>query len=136
MLVCWEWLEQYVRLDVAPDDLANRFAMSGLNHESTTTVDRDTVIDLEVTSNRSDCLGHIGVAREAAVLLGQSLCIPPAKVTESGALQTRDLIQVDNRFPAACPRYTARVIKGVKIGPSPAWLARRLTAVGVKLVTT
>ena len=134
MLVCWEWLEQYVRLNVAPDDLANRFAMSGLNHESTTQVDRDTVIDLEVTSNRSDCLGHIGVAREAAVLLGQSLCLPPAKVTASESIQARSFIAVENRFPTACPRYTARVIKGVKIGPSPAWLARRLTAVGVKLV--
>ncbi len=134
MLVCWEWLEQYVRLNVAPDDLANRFAMSGLNHESTTQVDRDVVIDLEVTSNRSDCLGHIGVAREAAVLLGQSLCVPPATVTTSSAIQAADLIRVDNRFPNACTQYTARVIKGVKIGPSPAWLARRLTAVGVKLV--
>ena len=134
MLVCWEWLEQYVRLNVAPDDLANRFAMSGLNHESTTQVDRDTVIDLEVTSNRSDCLGHIGVAREAAVLLGHSLCIPPAKVTSSSSLKASDCIQVDNRFLAACPRYTARVIEGVKIGPSPDWLARRLTAVGVNLI--
>jgi phenylalanyl-tRNA synthetase beta chain len=134
MLVCWEWLEQYVRLNVAPDDLANRFAMSGLNHESTTQVDRDTVIDLEVTSNRSDCLGHIGIAREAAVLLGQTLNVPTAKVVESEKLRAADCIQVDNRFVTACPRYTARVIKGVKIGPSPAWLARRLTAVGVKLV--
>lgn len=56
-----------------PDDLANRFAMSGLNHESTTKVENDVVIDLEVTSNRSDCLGHIGVAREAAVLWAKPL---------------------------------------------------------------
>ncbi len=134
MLVCWEWLEQYVKLNVTPDDLANRFAMSGLNHESTTQVDRDTVIDLEVTSNRSDCLGHIGVAREAAVLLGQALCVPPANVKTSATVKASQLIKVDNRFTEACPRYTARVIQGVKIGPSPAWLARRLTAVGVKLV--
>lgn len=134
MLVCWEWLEQYVRLNVAPDDLANRFAMSGLNHESTRQVERDTVIDLEVTSNRSDCLGHIGVAREAAVLLGQSLCLPPAKVVSSDSIQAKDFIQVENRFPGACPRYTARVIRGVKIGPSPEWLVRRLAAVDVNSV--
>lgn len=134
MLVCWEWLEQYVRLNVAPDDLANRFAMSGLNHESTTQVDNDVVIDLEVTSNRSDCLGHIGVAREAAVLLGQSLCLPPANVTSSKSTKASDSIQVENRFPTACPRYTARVISGVKIGPSPEWLVRRLKAVGVNSI--
>ena len=76
MLVCWEWLSQYVDLDIEPDDLALRFAMSGLNHESTTMVGTDTVIDLEVTSNRGDCLGHVGVAREAAVLLEQDLRVP------------------------------------------------------------
>jgi phenylalanyl-tRNA synthetase beta chain len=58
MLVSWEWLAQYVKLNIEPDELANRFAMSGLNHESTTHVDGDVVIDLEVTSNRGDCLGH------------------------------------------------------------------------------
>ncbi|MCC6507742.1 MAG: phenylalanine--tRNA ligase subunit beta [Pirellulaceae bacterium] len=134
MLVCWEWLEQYVRLDVKPDDLADRFAMSGLNHESTTQVGGDVVIDLEVTSNRCDCLGHIGVAREASVLLGQGLCLPPAIVKEDPALKASDLIQVENRFAEACPRYTARVLQGVKIGPSPEWLVRRLSAIGINSV--
>lgn len=134
MLVCWEWLAEYVRLDVAPDDLANRFAMSGLNHESTTMVGQDTVIDLEVTSNRSDCLGHIGVAREAAVLLGQSLKIPSATLPSGGKSRADRFIQVENAFASACPRYTARIIRGVKIGPSPAWLVRRLAAIGINSV--
>lgn len=134
MLVCWEWLEQYVRLNVAPDDLANRFAMSGLNHESTKQVGDDTVIDLEVTSNRSDCLGHIGVAREAAVLLNESLCLPTADASASQSIWSRNFIQVNNQFSDACSRYTARVIKDVEIGPSPDWLVRRLAAVDVKSV--
>ncbi|HBE70100.1 MAG TPA: phenylalanine--tRNA ligase subunit beta, partial [Planctomycetaceae bacterium] len=78
MLVCWEWLSQYTNLTTTADDLALQFAMSGLNHEGTELVGEDTVIDLEVTSNRSDCLGHIGVAREASVLLSQPLKIPTA----------------------------------------------------------
>ncbi len=130
MLVCWEWLSQYVELAVEVDVMASRFAMSGLNHESTAQVGQDVVLDLEVTSNRGDCLGHIGVAREAAVLLGKQLCIPdpqPASSAESAAAA----IQVDNRFEAACPRYSARIIRGVKVAPSPAWLVRRLAAVGV-----
>lgn len=133
MLVCWEWLSQYTELNVEPDDMATRFAMSGLNHESTVRVDDDIVIDLEVTSNRGDCLGHIGVAREAAVLLGGKLKIPAAAPAE--AKQSLDAkIAIENRFPQACPQYTARVIQGVKIGPSPEWLSRRLKAVGIASV--
>ncbi|MCS5582458.1 MAG: hypothetical protein NZ777_02990, partial [Pseudomonadales bacterium] len=63
MLVSWEWLQQYVALDMDRAELENRLAMSGLNHEGSVPVDTDIAIDLEVTSNRPDCLGHIGVAR-------------------------------------------------------------------------
>ena len=83
MLVCWEWLSQYVKLTVDPDNLAHRFTMSGLNHEATSRVGSDIVIDLEVTSNRGDCLGHIGIAREAAVLLGSPLSIPNRNLLRS-----------------------------------------------------
>lgn len=133
MLVCWEWLSQYVKLTTDPDTLAHRFAMSGLNHESTTQVGQDTVIDLEVTSNRGDCLGHIGVAREASVLLNGSLCLPNPQLKETGP-KVSTLLQVENHFPTGCTRYTARVIRGVKIGRSPAWLVRRLAAIGLKSV--
>ena len=113
--------------------MASRWAMTGLNHESTAIVGGDPVIDLEVTSNRGDCLGHIGVAREAAVLLKQELCIPQPKPNE-GANPAKDILTVENRFPDGCPRYIARVIKGVKVGPSPEWLKRRLAAIGVKSI--
>lgn len=133
MLVCWEWLSEYVKLAVEHEDLALQFAMSGLNHESTEQVGSDIVIDLEVTSNRGDCLGHIGVAREAAVLLGEPLKIPnptPDTSTEKAG----DFLEVQNDFVAGCPEYTARVIRGVKIGPSPDWLVRRLAAIGINSV--
>ena len=133
MLVSWEWLSEYVNLTVGHDEMASRWAMTGLNHESTSIVSGDPVVDLEVTSNRGDCLGHIGVAREAAVLLKQELCIPQPKPKE-GANPARDILSVENRFPDGCPRYIARVIKGVKVGPSPEWLKRRLAAIGVKSI--
>ncbi len=101
MLVCWEWLSQYVNLTTDPNTLAHRFAMSGLNHESTTTIGSDTVIDLEVTSNRGDCLGHIGVAREASVLLNSPLCIPNPQPKCSGPCAS-ELLQVENRFADGC----------------------------------
>jgi phenylalanyl-tRNA synthetase beta chain len=133
MLVSWEWLSQYVDLDMTPDELASRLSLSGLNHESTTMVGSDPVIDLEITSNRGDCLGHIGVAREVAVLYGKQLKLPKIDLAESSA-KASDRIRLTNDYADGCPRYTARVIRGVKIGPSPAWLVKRLTAVGIKSV--
>ena len=100
MLVCWEWLSQYTDLSASPAEMASRFAMSGLNHESTEQIGSDTILDLEVTSNRGDCLGHIGVAREAAVLLGQPLTIPAASpkstATRIGAMMVLALRVTDH----------------------------------------
>lgn len=133
MLVCWEWLAEYVDLDVAVETLADRFAMTGLNHESTSSVGSDVVLDLEVTSNRGDCLGHIGVAREAAVILQTDLRVPRPQPS-LGQARVADHIQVLNQAPRLCPRYTARLVRGIKVGPSPEWLVRRLAAVGVASV--
>lgn len=133
MLVCWEWLSEYVDLNVDADALANRFAMTGLNHESTEMVGDDVVIDLEVTSNRGDCLGHIGVAREAAVILQGDLRIPNPQPV-AGADKVTEHIAVVNQAPELCPRYTARVVCGVKVGPSPQWLIRRLASIGIASV--
>ncbi len=133
MLVCWEWLSQYVDLSLDVDSMATKFAMSGLNHEWTKRIGSDVVMDLEVTSNRGDCLGHIGVAREAAVLLNKSLCIPePQPKTTSESID--EVVRIENQFVDACPQYTARVLRGVRVGPSPAWLVRRLAAIGINSV--
>ncbi len=131
MLVSWPWLNEYVELNVSHEELAKRFAMSGLNHEETTFDSQgNPVIDLEVTSNRGDCLSHIGVAREAAVLLGNSLKVPTPAPTAS-SVDCANSIALENRFETGCPRYTARVIRGAKISASPAWLVQRLKAVGI-----
>jgi len=130
MLVSWNWLKQYVTLDMPHSELESRLMMAGLNHESTTEVDGDLAIDLEVTSNRPDCLGHIGVAREIAVLWRRPLTVPEAKPEEKGPPVDK-LVQVRIDCPELCLRYTARVIRGVKIGPSPSWMVRRLRTIGV-----
>jgi phenylalanyl-tRNA synthetase beta chain len=70
MIVSWNWLNEYVPLKMDAAELARRLAMAGLNHESTWSVGDDLAIDLEVTSNRPDCLGHLGIAREVSVMLG------------------------------------------------------------------
>ena len=93
----------------------------------------DTVYDIEVTPNRPDWLGIIGIAREISALTGSPLKIPEVGVQESGdATEKHTSVKVE--APDLCPRYTARVIKGVKIGPSPAWLKRILEKVGLRSV--
>ena len=131
MLVSWEWLSDYVDIDISHEEMATRWALTGLNHEDTVMVDGVPVIDLEITSNRGDCLGHIGIAREASVLLHSELRFPAPQLKTSDELASKFLV-IENQFEAACPRYIGRVIRGVKIGPSPDWLQKRLLAIGVK----
>ncbi len=129
MIVSWNWLTQYVRLDMPVEVLAERLALTGLNHESTEEVGGDLAIDLEVTSNRSDCLSHIGVAREISVLFGKTLNVPEPRPLERGEpVENQTSVTVET--PALCPRFTARVITGAKIGESPWWLRKRLETLG------
>ena len=133
MIISTNWLSEYVSLPASTDALVERLLLSGLNHESTKTVGADTAIEIEVTSNRPDCLGHIGVAREAAVLFSQPLHIPDPRPPETVASAAAD-IAVTILEPEICPFYSARVIKGVRVGPSPQWLVDRLATVGVASV--
>ncbi|MEZ6062208.1 MAG: phenylalanine--tRNA ligase subunit beta [Planctomycetaceae bacterium] len=133
MLVSKNWLADYVPLNMPVEELTHRLTMSGLNLEEYSAVDDDISIDLEVTSNRPDCLGHIGIAREVSVLFGTELKTPEAHVTCSGAAAC-DATSVKIECPDLCHEYHARVIRGVKIGPSPDWLKNRLAAVNINSV--
>ena len=131
MIVSWNWLTQYVRLTMPVDTLTERLALTGLNHESTTEVGGDLAIDLEVTSNRSDCLGHVGVAREISVLFETPLLIPDPRPKMSGA-PADTLAGVTVEASDICPRFTARVVTGATIRESPWWLRKRLETLGVR----
>lgn len=133
MIVSWNWLTEYVDLKMSHDDLVDRLTMSGLNHEGTEPMGADQAIDLEVTSNRADCLGHIGVAREVAALYDIPLNIPdPQPATTSESIDQQCSVEITS--PETCGRYTARLIKGVKIGPSPDWMQKRLQTLGIGIV--
>ncbi len=138
MIISRRWLADYVALPDSTAELTRRLTLSGLNLEEFHDVaqgltEPDVAIDLEVTSNRPDCLGHIGVAREVAVLFRQPLQIPAASVSESGH-PIADSVSVSIDSEDLCPEYHARLIRGVRIGPSPAWLRDRLAAVGINSV--
>ena len=94
----------------------------------------ETVIDFEVTSNRADCFSILGLAREAAVTMNGHFRKPEVKVKEECAARAEDVLDVEVRAPELCPRYAARVVKDVKIGPSPKWMRERLQAAGVRSI--
>ena len=134
MIVSWNWLSQYVRLDMPVEALAERLALTGLNHESTQDVAGDLAIDLEVTSNRPDCLGHIGVAREVSVIFGKGLCVPdPKPPTAGAAVEAMTGVTIEDRD--LCPRFTARVVSGATIKESPWWMRKRLETIGVRPIS-
>ncbi len=92
----------------------------------------DILLDLKVTANRADCLSHFGLAREIACLLGREVKFPLETMIEQGS--TREQTKLSLVASDMCPRYTGRGIRGVRVGPSPEWLAKRLESVGMKTI--
>ncbi|MCI5530829.1 MAG: phenylalanine--tRNA ligase subunit beta [Blautia sp.] len=91
----------------------------------------DVVFEYEITSNRVDCYGVLGIAREAAATFNKKFCPPEVKVTGNEE-KASDYIKVTVEDPKLCPRYCARVVKNVKIGPSPKWMQRCLASNGIR----
>ncbi len=133
MKISLEWLREYVDISEPAGQIVEILANLGLPCEGVERVGGDTVIDVEVTSNRSDCLSHIGIARELAAATGRKLRLPNVELNESDtAVDKLAAVRIDS--PALCGRYTARLIEGVKVGPSPDWMRRRLETVGQRSV--
>ncbi|MFH1615673.1 MAG: phenylalanine--tRNA ligase subunit beta [Planctomycetota bacterium] len=133
MKISLNWLHDYVDFNGPAEQITEILSNVGLPCESIERSGNDWIIDLEITSNRGDCLGHIGVARELAAATGAELKLPPIKLQE-GKKHASDLVSVEIAEPKLCGRYTARVIEEVKVGPSPQWMVQRLEAVGLRSV--
>jgi phenylalanyl-tRNA synthetase beta chain len=93
----------------------------------------DTLFELEITLNRPDCMSVLGVAREIAALTGQKLRRPEVGLDVAGDVSSPVSVRIED--PEACPRYLARYVEGLEIGPSPHWLATRLLACGVRPIS-
>jgi phenylalanyl-tRNA synthetase beta chain len=130
MKVVYNWLKDFVDVTAPPDELASRLALSGTNIGSVENGPHGAVIDAEVSSNRPDCLGHYGIAREVSAVYKLPLKSVSPKPVE-GSAKASEAVHVEIQSPELCGRYTARVIRGVKIQPSPPWLRERLEASGV-----
>ncbi|MFH1775900.1 MAG: phenylalanine--tRNA ligase subunit beta [Chloroflexota bacterium] len=94
----------------------------------------DTVLDLEVTPNRPDCLSVIGIAREAAALTGREVRLPGVSYEEAGP-SIDGQISVEIKDPDLCPRYCASLVSGIKVAPSPRWMQERLLAAGMRPIS-
>ncbi len=133
MKISYNWLREFVEIDLSPRDLAAKLTMVGLAVDAVEPQGEDFVLEFDLTSNRPDGLSHLGIAREAAVVCGKKLRMPKSNFKHSKGL-TGEVASVEILNPELCPRYTARVIKDVKIGPSPQWLVDRLESLGQRSV--
>jgi phenylalanyl-tRNA synthetase beta chain len=131
MKISLEWLREYLPGPLDAQAAADALTHGGLPVETIERAGEDTVIDVEVTSNRGDCLSHVGVARELAALLKREFREVTPTPAEAGS-PAASVTKVRVEAPQLCPHYTARVLRGVKIKPSPDWMRRRLEAVGVR----
>ena len=140
MKIQLDWLREYVDVDLSAEKLGHLLTMAGLEIEAEETVElsdgtKTEVLELNVTPNRGYCLSYLGVAREVAALVGKSFRVPDyeAELEENwGESPIGDKLKVDNSEPELCVRYSGMVIENIKPGPSPKWLADRLTAIGLR----
>jgi phenylalanyl-tRNA synthetase beta chain len=131
MKISIEWLNEYVQISESPEKLKQDLTMIGLLVESIGEVRGSSVLDIEITSNRPDCLSHIGIAREVAALYHRPLKKPPVSETLSIS-QERIPFQIEIKDAGLCPRYAGLVLDGIRVESSPEWLQRRLEAAGMR----
>jgi phenylalanyl-tRNA synthetase beta chain len=129
MKVLYNWLKELVDITMPAAELRSRLSLVGVAIDSLEDSAAGPVFDAEITINRPDLLGHVGIAREVATLCRLPLKTVQPKFNES-AEPVSGATQVEVDCPDLCGRYTARVIRGVKIQPSPDWLRQRLAALG------
>src|ERR1051325_10998235 len=125
MLISYNWLRELTGTRLTPLELRERLTMVGLAIDAVEEIDADAVLDVEVPSNRPDCLSHVGIAREVSVIEKSKVESPKSKVCQTEG-KAGDFTSVEINDPDLCPRYAARIVRGVKIGPSPEWLTKRL----------
>lgn len=142
MKISLNWLNQYLDPSGLPASQADALltAVGFPIEEERPLPDGDVYFDVEITSNRGDCLSHLGLAREVAAC---ALATTPRRFVQpefpelpTGSESITSAMTLDNRELAGCPRFTARIIRGITVGPSPAWLCEMLEAVGQRPINT
>jgi phenylalanyl-tRNA synthetase beta chain len=133
MKISYNWLRELVDVPLTPKELAEQLTMVGLAVEVIEPHGDDFILEFDLTSNRPDALCHLGVAREVVALCGTSLKPRQTDINEGGEDSSK-ITSIEILDPDLCPRYAARVIRGIKVSPSPEWLVKKLEAVGQRSV--
>ena len=133
MNISYNWLRELTGVTLAPRDLAERLTMIGLAVEVVHEAGDDFVLEMDLTSNRPDCLSHLGVAREVAVATNGRVALPEGQPSRVEG-RAESFTAVEIRDLDLCPRYAGRVVRSVTIKPSPDWLVKRLEAIGQRAI--
>lgn len=137
MKFSYHWLKEIAELSDTPEELAEFLTMRAFEVEEVKKSGEDWMLNIKVLPNRiADASGHIGMAREIAALKGTSIQNKVSGIKEDKKRKASDVLTVKIENPEDCPRYTARVIAGVRIGPSPAWMRARLEACGLQSINS
>jgi len=135
MKVTYNWLKDFVLIEISPSELAKKLTMAGLEVTSLEEKEGDFIFEMEITSNRPDLLSVFGIAQEVAAITGKKLKVGARcsvfGIRYSGKCQTLEIKIEDKKD---CPLYTAQIIRNVKVGPSPEWLRKRLELIGCRSV--
>jgi len=137
MKILLSWLREFVPFDKEPRELATDLSLLGFAVDAITSDGNETVFEIDVTTNRPDALSHYGLAREVAARYGlpfPSLATPAGEPNKARPRARRKDAMVEIVAADLCGRYSARLIRGVEVKPSPEWLVRRLELVGVRSI--
>lgn len=129
MLISYNWLRELTGTKLRPDEIRERLTSVGLAIDAVEVRGDDSVLDVEVPSNRGDCLSHTGIARELAVIERSEVSSPKSQLSKTEG-RTSDSASVEIKDADLCPRYAARIVRSVKIAPSPDWLVKKLESIG------
>jgi phenylalanyl-tRNA synthetase beta chain len=129
MKIVYNWLKEFVDVTAPAAELRSRLSLAGIAVDSVEESVAGPVLDAEITTNRPDCLGHYGMAREVAAIYRLPVKRLAPQLKEA-AIKASEATKVEIETPQLCGRFTARIMRGVKIQPSPDWLRQRLEAIG------
>lgn len=133
MKILYNWLKELIELNAPADEVRRRLSAAGIVVDTVEDSLAGPRLEVDLTTNRPDCMGHYGIARELAAIYRVPLKAPQPKLKES-ATRAEAATRVDIECPDLCGRFTARVIRGVRVQPSPEWLQLRLEALGVNTI--
>ena len=134
MVFSYNWLQTFFKRKLPkPEKLADLIIKHSFEVEEVRKIGEDFILDIAIQSNRgSDCFSHLGIAREIAAILNYKIQLPDSKFTEIKTAKAKDFVSVTVQNKLACPRYNARVVTDVEIGPSPKWIRERLEVCGLR----